>query len=52
MVPVFIVSYLPNGVIGILIVAIMSAAMSSLSSAINSLSAVTMETLLKDLILK
>ena len=47
MVPVFIVSYLPNGVIGILIVAIMSAAMSSLSSAINSLSAVTMEDFVK-----
>ncbi len=43
MVPVFITHYLPNGVIGILIVAIMSAAMSSLSSTINSLSAVTME---------
>ena len=47
MVPVFIVNYLPNGVIGILIVAIMSAAMSSLSSAINSLSAVTMEDFVK-----
>tara|TARA_B100001996_G_scaffold146990_1_gene111983 strand:+ start:1407 stop:3008 length:1602 start_codon:yes stop_codon:yes gene_type:complete len=43
MVPVFIINYLPNGLIGILIIAIMSAAMSSLSSAINSLSAVTME---------
>jgi SSS family transporter len=43
MVPVFIATYLPNGVIGLLIVAILSAAMSSLSSAINSLSAVTVE---------
>ena len=43
MVPVFIIKYLPNGIIGILIVAIMSAAMSSLSSTVNSLSAVTME---------
>ncbi len=43
MVPVFIATYLPNGIIGLLIVAILSAAMSSLSSAINSLSAVTME---------
>ncbi|WP_350285156.1 sodium:solute symporter [uncultured Croceitalea sp.] len=47
MVPVFIVHYLPNGVIGILIVAIMSAAMSSLSSTVNSLSAVTMEDFVK-----
>ncbi|AIY14527.1 sodium:solute symporter [Cellulophaga baltica] len=47
MVPVFIIKYLPNGVIGILIVAIMSAAMSSLSSTVNSLSAVTMEDIVK-----
>jgi len=43
MIPVFIRDYLPHGVIGLLIVAILSAAMSSLSSAINSLSAVTVE---------
>ena len=43
MVPVFIIKYLPNGIIGLLIVAIMSAAMSSLSSTVNSLSAVTLE---------
>ncbi|MEO0573262.1 MAG: sodium:solute symporter [Bacteroidota bacterium] len=47
MVPVFILKYLPNGIIGILIVAIMSAAMSTLSSAVNSLSAVTMEDFVK-----
>ncbi|MBD1260146.1 sodium:solute symporter [Maribacter polysiphoniae] len=47
MVPVFIIKYLPNGIIGILIVAIMSAAMSSLSSTVNSLSAVTMEDFVK-----
>ena len=47
MVPVFIIQYLPNGIIGILIVAIMSAAMSSLSSTVNSLSAVTMEDFVK-----
>ncbi|MEM8764147.1 MAG: sodium transporter, partial [Bacteroidota bacterium] len=47
MVPVFIIKYLPNGVIGVLIVAIMSAAMSTLSSAVNSLSAVTMEDFVK-----
>ena len=43
MVPVFITKYLPNGLIGILMVGIMSAAMSSLSSTINSLSAVSIE---------
>jgi len=43
MMPIFIREYLPNGVIGILMVAIFSAAMSSLSSAINSLSAATTE---------
>lgn len=43
MMPIFIVNYLPNGVIGILLVAILAAAMSSLSSAINSLSAVSVE---------
>lgn len=43
MMPVFIIEYLPPGVIGILVVAILAAAMSSLSSAINSLAAVTVE---------
>lgn len=43
MMPIFIVNYLPNGIIGLLLVAIMAAAMSSLSSAINSLSAVSVE---------
>ena len=47
MVPVFIMNYLPNGVIGILIVAILSAAMSTLSSTVNSLSAVSMEDFVK-----
>jgi len=37
----FILAYLPHGVIGFLFVAIMSALMSSLDSAINSLSAAT-----------
>jgi SSS family transporter len=45
MIPIFIRDYLPNGVIGLLIVAIFSAAMSSLSSAINSLSAASVEDL-------
>lgn len=42
MLPVFIVNYLPNGLIGLLMVAIFAAAMSSVSSAINSLSAVSL----------
>lgn len=45
MIPIFIRDYLPNGVVGLLIVAIFSAAMSSLSSAINSLSAASVEDL-------
>lgn len=43
MIPIFITKYLPHGLIGILIVGILSAAMSSLSSTINSLGAVTVE---------
>ncbi|MCI4670380.1 MAG: sodium/solute symporter [Bacteroidia bacterium] len=43
MIPLFIREYLPHGVIGILMVAILSAAMSSLSSTVNSLSAATIE---------
>ena len=43
MIPVFIIEYLPHGVIGILMVAILSAAMSALSSTVNSLSAATVE---------
>lgn len=45
MIPTFIVTYLPHGVIGVLVVAILASAMSSLSSVINSLSAVTIEDL-------
>ncbi|MDO6536156.1 sodium:solute symporter family transporter [Alteromonas stellipolaris] len=41
--PIFIVNYLPNGILGLLLVAILAAAMSSLSSAINSLAAVSVE---------
>lgn len=43
MIPIFIIKYLPHGLIGILMVGILSAAMSSLSSTVNSLSAVTVE---------
>jgi len=42
MLPLFILSYLPHGLIGFILVAIMSALMSSLDSALNSLSATTM----------
>lgn len=45
MMPIFIVESLPHGVIGLLLVAILSAAMSSLSSAVNSLAAVSLEDL-------
>ena len=47
MVPLFIVNYLPNGIIGILVVALLAATMSSLSSAVNSLSAVGIEDYLR-----
>ena len=43
MVPIFMKGFLPHGLIGLLFVAIMAALMSSLDSAINSLSAVTMQ---------
>ena len=42
LVPIFIVNYLPAGVIGILIAGMMAASMSSLDSTFNSLSAATM----------
>lgn len=45
MMPIFILNYLPHGLIGLLVVAILSAAMSSLSGAINSLAAVTADDL-------
>lgn len=41
MVPIFILTYLPHGLIGFIFVAILSALMSSLDSALNSMSAVT-----------
>ncbi len=43
MVPIFILGYLPHGIIGFIFVAIMAALMSSLDSGLNSLSAVTMK---------
>lgn len=41
-VPAFVLNYLPHGVIGLIIITLFSAAMSSLDSNINSLSATTM----------
>jgi Na+/proline symporter len=43
MIPIFITNYLPHGIIGIIVVAIIAAGMSAYSSTLNSLSAVTME---------
>ncbi len=48
LIPQFILSYLPVGVKGLLVAAILAAAMSSIDSALNSLSAVT----LHDFVLK
>ncbi len=45
MVPIFIMSYLPHGLIGLLFVAVLAAGMSSLDSALNSMSAATMRDL-------
>lgn len=42
-VPVFVMKYFPHGAIGLTMVALFSAAMSSLDSTINSLSATTMQ---------
>jgi len=46
LVPMFIVKCLPHGVIGFILVGIFAAAMSSIDSAINSLSAATLKDLL------
>jgi SSS family solute:Na+ symporter len=43
LVPVFMVGYLPPGLRGLLLAAILAAAMSSIDSALNSLAAVTLE---------
>ncbi len=47
MIPVFITDYLPTGLTGLIVVAILAASMSSLDSALNSLSASTMEDFIK-----
>ena len=51
-VPEFVVSVLPHGVIGMVIVALFSAAMSSLDSTINSLSAATIKDLYEPFVQK
>lgn len=43
MVPAFITHYMPAGLVGILVVALIAAGMSAYSSTLNSLSAITME---------
>jgi SSS family transporter len=43
MLPVFMLNYLPNGVMGFVLVGILAAAMSTYSSVFNSLAAVTIE---------
>jgi SSS family transporter len=43
LVPTFMMNYLPSGLRGLLLVAILAAAMSSIDSALNSLAAVTLE---------
>jgi SSS family solute:Na+ symporter len=43
LVPVFMMGYLPSGLRGLLLAAILAAAMSSIDSALNSLAAVTLE---------
>ncbi len=43
LVPVFMMSYLPEGLRGLLLAAILAAAMSSIDSALNSLAAVTLD---------
>lgn len=51
-VPAFVVNYMPAGIVGLIFVAVMSAAMSSLDSAINSLSATTLEDIYKNIFKK
>lgn len=46
-VPVFVVNYLPHGIIGLIVVALFAAAMSSLDSTLNSLSATTVHDVLE-----
>ena len=47
--PVYLIEQLPTGILGLALVALFAAAMSSIDSVLNSLSAVTMEDFLKNL---
>ena len=47
LVPIFVLNYLPHGIIGFIVIAMLAAFMSSLDSSINSLSAATMNDLYK-----
>jgi SSS family solute:Na+ symporter len=51
-VPVFVLHHLPHGIIGIIMVALFAAAMSSLDSTINSLSATSMQDVVQRFFLK
>ncbi len=51
-VPTFVLQYLPHGIIGLIFVALFSAAMSSLDSTINSLSALTMRDVIERFFIK
>lgn len=50
--PTFVIEKMPAGVVGFILIAIMAAAMSSLDSSINSLSAATVEDIYKRLLKK
>ena len=50
MIPVFIANYLPHGIVGIIVVALIAAWMSAYSSTLNSLTAVTMEDFVSPLV--
>ena len=52
MVPIFIMNIIPHGFKALIFVAVLAAAMSSLDSAINSLSAASMEDFINPLVLK
>jgi SSS family solute:Na+ symporter len=51
-VPTFVLQHLPHGIIGLIVVALFSAAMSSLDSTINSLSALTMRDVIERFFIK
>lgn len=52
MVPLFVVNYLPSGLTGFIVIAILAASMSTLDSALNSLSASTTKDIVKPYFIK